>query len=231
MVQAGGHRVLAGLLGATLLLGLGGCSSQRASAKVNEDWLARVPPAQMESVNQARITQNKAQDETTRARVSAEDAKRELSVAEKNEKAAKTSVDAQKKAVEAANKMGQADRIAQAQQAQQQAEQAQQVAQAEVDFRKQVVKTRDAMEKMRARELDVANAELSKAEYQALVNSGDTRAEKLKAQDFDNALTKARSEAALQQKEVEALLQQQRDAQAKWQQLDSQVKAYGGSGR
>lgn len=229
MVQAGRPRVLVGLLAAAMLWGA--CSSGRASTKVNEDWLARVPPAQMEPVNQARLTQNKAQDETTRARVSLDDAKRELSVAEKNEKAAKTRVDAEKTAVSAAEKTGQAQGVPQAQQAQKRAEQEHEAALSEVAYRQQVVKTREALEKMRMRELDVANAELEKAEYQALASSGDTRAQKLKAEDFDKQLAKARSEAARQQTEVDTLLQQEHQAQAKWRQLDSQVKAYGGSGR
>lgn len=230
MVQAGGHRVLAGLLGA-VLLGLVGCSSGRASTKVDEAWLARVPPAQMEPVHKARITQSKAVDETTRARVSLEDGKRALEVAKNNEKAAKARREAEEGALHAAREKGLANDITRAEQGLRDADLEHQAAQAEVEFRKQVVATREAMEKMRARELAVADAELAQTEYQALLRSGDVRAKELDGQAFADKLAKARVEARETQNEVDALLQAQRQSQARWQQLDSQVKAYGGSGR
>ncbi|WP_163989497.1 hypothetical protein [Pyxidicoccus caerfyrddinensis] len=230
MVQAGGHRVLAGLLGA-VLLGLGGCSSGRASTKVDEAWLARVPPAEMEPVHKARITQNKAVDETTRARVSLEDAKSALEVAKTDEKATKARREAEEKALLAARETAQANDITRAQQGLRDADLEHRAAQAEVEFREQVVATREAMEKMRARELAVADAELAQTEYQALLRSGDVRAKELDGKAFEDKLAKARSEARETQNEVDALLQAQRQSQARWQQLDSQVKAYGGSGR
>jgi hypothetical protein len=230
MVQAGGHRVLAGLLGA-VLLGLGGCSSGRASTKVDEAWLARVPPAEMEPVHKARITQNKAVDETTRARVSLEDAKSALKVAKTDEKATKARREAEEKALLAARETAQANDITRAQQGLRDADLEHRAAQAEVEFREQVVATREAMEKMRARELAVADAELAQTEYQALLRSGDVRAKELDGKAFEDKLAKARSEARETQNEVDALLQAQRQSQARWQQLDSQLKAYGGSGR
>jgi hypothetical protein len=230
MVQAGGHRVLAGLLGA-VLLGVGGCSSGHANTKVDEAWLARVPPAEMEPVHEARLTQTKAQDETTRIRVSLEDAKRERDVAKENEKAAKARLDAAEQALVAAKETSQTQTIARAQAALRDADLELQAAQADVQFREQVVNTRDAMTQMREKELAVANAELAQTEYQALVRSGDIRVRQLDEKDFDDALKKARAEAWETQRAVDALLQQERRAQARWQQLDSQVRAYGGSGR
>jgi colicin import membrane protein len=230
MVQAGGHRVLAGLLVA-VLLGLGGCSSGRASTKVDEAWLARVPPAEMEPVHKARITQNKAVDETTRARVSLEDAKSALEVAKNNEKAAKARREAEEGALQAAREKGQANDITRVEQGLRDADLEHRAALAEVEFREQVVATREAMEQMRARELAVADAELAQTEYQALLRSGDVRAQELDGKAFADKLAKARSEARETQDAVDALLQAQRQSQARWQQLDSQVKAYGGSGR
>lgn len=231
MVQAGGHRFLAGLLGAVLLGLGGGCSAERASTKVDDAWLARVPPPEMEPVHKARLTQNKAMDETTRARVALEDAKRDLEVARDTEKAAKARREAEESALLAARATAQVNNIVRAQQALRDADLEHRAAQAEVEFREQVVTTREAMEKMRARELAVADAELEQTEYQALLRSGDLRARQLSGRGFADALTKARSEAWETQREMDALLQVQRQAQARWRQLDSQVRAYGGSGR
>ncbi len=230
MVQASGRRALAGVLGA-VLLGLVGCSSGRSSTKVDEEWLARVPPEGMEAVHKARLTQNKAVDETTRAQVSLKDAKRELEAARYNEKAAKTQHGADEDALKAVRDTAQPNDIAQAEQTLRESDLVLSAATAEVGFRERVVATREALQRMRERELAVADAELAQTEYQALVRHGDVRAKELSGEDFANALKKARSEAWETQREVDALLQQQREAQAQWQQLDEQTRAYGGSGR
>jgi colicin import membrane protein len=230
MVQAGWRRVL-GSLCAVALLGLGGCSSGRSSTRVDEEWLARVPPAQMEEVRKARLTQDKARDETVRAEVGVEDAKRELEVARRNEEAAKARREVDEAAVTAARETALGADILQAQRRLREADLELAAAQAETAFREQTVRTRQALEQMRARELAVAEAELAQTEYQALLRSGDVRARRLSAADFADALAKARSEAWETQREVDALLQRQRQAQARWQQLDAQTQAYGGSGR
>jgi hypothetical protein len=230
MVQASWRRVLAGVLGAGLLA-LGGCGGGRASAKVDEDWMARVPESQMEAVRRARITQNKAVDETARARVAVEDGKKALEVARARVEAAKARREADEAALLAARATARIPDIGRAQAALREADLELAAAEAEVDFRERTVTTREALEQMRARELAVADAELAQTEYLALVRSGDARARQLSAQRFSDALAKARSEAWETQRQVDALLQLQRQAQARWRQLDARTQAYGGSGR
>jgi len=230
MVQVSGRRALVGVLGA-VLLGLVGCSSGRSSARVDEEWMARVPPEGMEAVHKARLTQNKAVDETTRAQVSLEDARRALEVARSNAEAAKARREADEAALLAARATAQASAIVQAQQRLREADLERSVAQAEVEFRERVVMTREALQQMRRRELAVADAELAQTQYLALLRSGDLRARQLSGEDFASALKQARSEAWQMQRQVDALLQRQRQSQARWRQLDEQTRAYGGSGR
>ncbi|MFP2907530.1 hypothetical protein ACLESD_21265 [Pyxidicoccus sp. 3LFB2] len=230
MTQASGRRVLAAALGA-VLLGLGGCSSGRSSAKVDEEWMARVPPENMEAVHKARLTQNKSMDEMTRAQVSLEDGKRALEVARQNVEAAKARREADEAALLAARATANANAIVQAQRTLREADLELSVAEAEVEFRERVVMTREALQQMRTRELAVADAELAQTEYLALLRSGDLRARQLPAEDFTNALEQARSEAWEMQQQVDALIQRQRQAQAQWRQLDDRMRAYGGGGR
>ena len=230
MVQASGRRALVGVLGA-VLLGWVGCGSGRSSAQVDEEWMARVPPEGMEAVHKARLTQNKAVDETTRAQVSLEDARRALEVARSNAEAAKARREADEAAMQAARATAQASAIVQAQQRLREADLERSVAQAEVEFRERVVMTREALQQMRGRELAVADAELAQTQYLALLRSGDLRARQLSGEDFASALKQARSEAWEMQRQVDALIQRQRQAQARWRQLDAQTRAYGGSGR
>ncbi len=230
MVQAGWRRFLGIVLGVALL-GAGGCSSGRSSTRVDEEWLARVPPAQMEEVRKARLTQGKAMDETVRAEVQVEDARRELEVARQNEEAAKARQEVDEEALKAARETSQSAEILQAQRQGREGELELAAARAEVDFRERTLATREALEVMRARELAVADAEVAQAEYQALVRSGDVRARQLDGQDIASKLAEARRAAWETQKVVDANIQVQRQARARWERLDGMLEAYGGSGR
>jgi len=229
MFQSRQRNVL-GSLFAALLLGLGGCSSSRHSTKVDESWLARVPPDQMNDVRQAQATLNQAEDQVTRAKVSEEDGKRELKVARKEEKAAKASRDAAQSAVKAARESGQGE-DPNAQQRLEQADAQLAAAKAQVAWRERVAATRKSLRTMRERERDVAKAELEQTRYQTLQQSGDVRAEKLNGQEFARKVDEAKQKAQQTQQVVENDLKQQREARAEWQKLDSQVQATGGSGR
>lgn len=230
MVQAGWRRVLGIVLGVSLL-GAAGCGSGRSSTRVDEEWLARVPPAQMEEVRKARLTQSKAMEETVRAEVSVEDARRELEVARQSEEAAKSRMDVDEAALAAAREKAQGAEILQAQRRMREGELELAAAQAEVDFQERKLATREALEVMRARELAVADAEVAQAEYQALVRSGDIRARQLDGQEIASRLAEARRVAWETQKAVDANLQVQRQARARWERLEAMLQGYGGSGR
>jgi hypothetical protein len=229
MVQVRWRRVLVGVFGA-VLLATGGCASTRSSTKVDEKWLARVPESQLEGVRQAQLVQQKASDEVTRSKVATQDAKQARELARRNEEAAKARAKAAEAALTAARSTGQGGELARAQGELRRADEEASVARAEVDFRERAVKTLEALERMRARELAVADAELAQQEYLALQRSGDLRARQLSGADFDRAVAEARRGADETQREVEALLQRERLARAQWQQLRDQTRGYGGSG-
>lgn len=229
MVQASWRRVLMGVFGA-VLLAQGGCGSARSSTRVDEEWLARVPEAQLEGVRQAQIVQRKATDEVTRTKVALQDAKQAREVARRNEEAASARRKASEASLVAARSSGQGVGIARAQEELRRADLESSVAQAEVAFRDRAVPTLESLERLRTRELAVSDAELAREEYLALQRSGDVRARELSGADFEKAVADARSKAGETQREVDALLQQERLARAQWQQLREQTLGYGGSG-
>lgn len=229
MVQVSWRRVLVGVFGAALLA-LGGCSSTRSSTRVDEKWLARVPESQLEGVRQAQLVQQKAADELTRSKVAVQDAKNARELAHRNEEAAKARAKAAKASLSAALSRGQGVEIARAQEELRRADQEASVARAEADFRERAVKTLEALDRLRARELAVADAELAQQQYLALQRSGDVRARELSGAGFARAVADARREADETQRNVESLLQEERLARAQWQELRDQTRAYGGSG-
>lgn len=229
MVQVSWRRVLVGVFGSALLA-LGGCSSMRSSTRVDEKWLARVPESQLEGVRQAQLVQQKSEDEVTRARVAVQDAKHARELAHRNEKTAKARAKAAEVALTAARSRGQGVEIARAQGELRRADDEASVARAEVDFRERAVKTLEALERMRTRELKVADAELARQQYLALQRSGDVRARELSGADFARAVADARREADETQQEVLSLLQEERLARAQWQEMRDQARGYGGSG-
>jgi hypothetical protein len=229
MIQVSWRRALVGVFSSALLI-LGGCSSGRASTKVDEKWLARVPDDQLEGVREAQITQRKANDEVTRADVALRDAERALEVAQRNEDAAKSRRKAREAGLDAAKATGQGAEISRAKAELQGADTGLAAAQAEVAYRKRALTTLESLKNLRGRELAVADAELAQTEYQALKQSGDVRAQQLSGAEFAGAVADARRKAEDAQRDVDANLRQEREARAQWQQLRSQAPAYGGSG-
>lgn len=229
MVQASWRRALVGAIGA-LLLGLGGCSAGHSSTRVDEKWLARVPDSQMEGVRVAQLTQAKATDQVTRARVAVQDAEGARKVAHHNVEAAKSRQKAADAALETAHNRGDSSDVKWAQEALQGAEQEAGTAKAELTYRDRAVTTLKSLEELRKRELAVADAELAQEEYLALQRSGDARAEKLSGEDFSRRVAEARRKADEAQRQVDGRLQEERQARAEWQQLRNQAQGIGGGG-
>ncbi|WP_426751178.1 hypothetical protein [Myxococcus sp. Y35] len=227
MAQPGGRRMYLGVAGTALLM-LGGCASHRSSAEVDKEWVARVPPGQLGDVRQAQLTEEKAREQLTRARVATQDAEQALEVARRNEAAARDRQAVGELALEAAEETGDTAAIEQARTTACNAQHALTLAQAETAWRDDAVKTLKSLEVMRQRELDVAGAQLEQAEFKAVSANEDVRAEDMSAGDFSSAVAEARRKAAEQQHEVDANLQREKQARANYEQLRDQ--GYGGSG-
>ncbi|TQF16540.1 hypothetical protein FJV41_08050 [Myxococcus llanfairpwllgwyngyllgogerychwyrndrobwllllantysiliogogogochensis] len=235
MRQVSRRRVLGGVA-AALLLGLGGgCSSSHShkkveTAKVEDSWMARVPPDQMDDVRQAQLVVSTAEEQQERANVSVEDGKRDLQVAQGREQAAEARQQASVDALSAAQETGQADAIDLAQNDLAQANTELAAAKAETALNEKTVTTRESVVQVRERERDVANAELAQTRFLTLQRTGDVRAQQVDGDELARNLEEARAKARDAGDQVDANITEQEQAQSTWEQLDAQTQAYGGSG-
>lgn len=228
MIQLNWKRALVAVLGASVVV-VGGCGTSR-NTEVKDSWMARVPEERMGTVREAQAAKLQATDEVTRANVAIGDAERAQEVASRNEEAARLRRDAEKAQVEAARETGQ-QRSIQAAEAQLKAAEAELVAaKAQVQWRNENVDAWKAQKQLRERELAVADAELNYAQYRALKENGDVRAQKLTEGDFLSILANARSEAREARRDADEQTQQARQARVQWEQLRDRAEGYGGSG-
>lgn len=229
MAQSNWRRALvAAVLGASVGL-LGGCGTS-GNTEVKDSWMARVPEERMGSVREAQAYKRQATDEVARANVAIGDAERAQEVARRNMEAAKLRRDAEKAQLKAAQETGQQSSI-QAAEAQIQAAEAElAAAKAQMDWRDQNLEAWKAQRQLRERELKVADAELNYAQYRALKENGDVRAQKLTEGDFLSTLDKARKEAREARRDADEQTQQARQARLQWEQLRERAQGYGGSG-
>jgi colicin import membrane protein len=229
MARSNWRRALvAAVLGTSVGL-LSGCGTS-GNTEVKDSWMARVPEERMGSVREAQAYKHQAQDEVARANVAIGDAERAKEVAQRNVEAAKLRRDAEKAQLKASQETGQQSSI-QASEAQLQAAEAElQAAKAQVDWRNQNLEAWQAQRRLRERELKVAEAELNYAQYRALKENGDVRAQKLTEGDFLSILDKARKEARDARRDADEQTQQARQARLSWEQLRDRAQGYGGSG-
>jgi len=228
MAQSSWRRALVAVLGTSLMI-LGGCSTGR-NTEVKDSWIARIPEERLGSVREAQASKQQATDEVMRSKVAIGDAERALEVARRNADAAKLRRDAEKAQLEAARETGQQTSI-QAAEAQLQAAEAElAAARARVDWRNENLEAWKAQKGLRDRELEVADAELNYAQYRALKENGDVRAQSLTEGDFLSILAKARREAREARRDADEQTQQARQARVQWERLRGQAQGYGGSG-
>lgn len=230
MFQAKKRRVLVGVvMGAALTVLGGGCGSSRA-AKVDDSWLARVPEEQLGEVRGAQSERRKAQDEVSRADVALKDAERALEVARRNADASQLRKEANEAALEAANATGQRPDIERAKAELLNSETGVTAAQAQVNWRQQAIESLQSRKQLRERELEVADARLRQAEYLALKENGDVRAEEMSEADFSKAIAEAQRRVEDARRNVDSQAREEQQARAQWERLRSQAQGYGGSG-
>jgi hypothetical protein len=230
MFQAKRRRVYMGVvMGAALAVLGGGCGSSRA-AKVDESWLARVPEERLGDVRSAQSERRKAQDEVTRADVALKDAERGLQVAQRNADVTRLRKEANEAALEAANATGQRADIERAKAELMNSETGVTAAKAQVNWRQKSIESLQASKELRERELELADARLHQAEYLALKQNGDVRAEELSEADFTSALAEAQRRVEDARKNVDSQSREEQQARAQWEQLRTESQGYGGSG-
>lgn len=229
MAQSNWRRVLvAAVLGTSVGL-LGGCGTS-SKTEVKDSWMARVPEERLGNVREAQANRRQAEDEVTRASVAIGDAERAREVANRNVEAARLRRDAEKAQVKAAQETGQHASIQAAEAQLQGAEVELQAAQAQVEWRNQTLEAWQSQKTLRERELEVADAELNYAQYRALKENGDVRAQKLTEGDFLSTLSRAKKEARDARRDADEQTQQARQARVQWEKLREQAQGYGGSG-
>lgn len=211
-------------------LGLFGIACTGGRPEVEDSWLARVPKENLGSVDQARATHRQAQDDVARSELARRDAERMLDVADHERDAANAKVKASKAALNAALSKGQLEGQQAAQGELEEAERVLAASEAKVQWRQEQIRAQHFEKQWRERLADAAQAELSLAEYQALKQSNDVRANQLSEAEFREAITKAQQEAAKERLEVERQYQDARNAYARWAQMQQQLEGYGGSG-
>lgn len=227
MVEVRGRHALAAVLGASLWL-LGGCASQKTEVK--DSWLARVPEAELGSVRQAQANQHRASDAVTRADVAIGDAERAREVARRNVDAARNRKKAEEATLKAAEMTGQSASIAQAQAQLQGADAELAAAQAQVDWRAENVDAWRSQKRLRERELELADAQLSHARFLALRQHGDVRVQDISEGNLKHSISRAQDRVASARRDADERAQSAQQARVSWERLRMQAQGYGGSG-
>jgi chromosome segregation ATPase len=211
-----------------LLAACGGAREARDTStapKIDEAWLARVPPEDMAPVEDARTQLRAQEDELSRARVAKQDAENQRTVARNEEETAKAAVKTAESQLKAAEAQGQAPEIAEARAALERARLARQVAEANRQRADQAVEVADARIEAQEAEVKLARNFVSQAEYRALLANGDTRAAELDPAAFDQAIATSQNEANQAQARVQQREQKLQTAARRHDQLRQQLQA------
>ena len=202
---------------------LTGCARGHAP-KVKEDWLARVPPSQMQPVEQARAELQQAQNEKNRAEVSLQDARNRLDVAKAERDAAESRVKAAENQVDLARNTGDSQRVKEAQSQLTQAEAGMAAAEAQVEWAEANRDAAEARVKYAEAEVRTHEALLSQAQYQVLADANDTRVEDMDPQSFEAEVSARRADSAQARRELQEKEQNVATAYQKWDEARSRAQ-------
>ena len=204
----------------------GGQKQETAKApEVNQDWLARVPPEGMAPVDEARAAQRQQEDEANRAAVARQDAENQVNVSKNEEKAAKAAVGTAEARVDAAKARGQYTEINEAKAALDNAKLASRVAEAKRQRDEKAAELARGQEALAKTRVDTARAQVSQAEYRALLATGDARAAELDPAAFDKAVSDRMARESRAQAQVDKQQQGYQAANATYDQLNQQLRA------
>jgi colicin import membrane protein len=216
-------------LAGAALLAFAGCAHENKATVTQED-LARVPPADLQRVNQQRMEVATAQDQASREKIVLNEAQNELSVAQNEEKVAKAEIDRAKSEADSAKYARDNSRSTHADQELMQADQHLQLAQlhekaaqSRIDYAKARIEASD-------RRVDLANAQLEQEKFNALRQSGDPAVKNHAPGEFDQAVRSAQTN--LQRAEGNAAQQKAMWEQARSMYVQQQSRlGVGGAGK
>jgi colicin import membrane protein len=192
------------------LIGLGCATGRGMGPQISDEWVARVPQAQLGPVYDARSHLRQASDELVRARLVVEDAERDLQVQRSLLGAERSRVDAAKKALEAARHTGDAARISEAERRLEFAHATRDLAERRMDLEAARVRAAQAQHQVEQARLERAQVEVERAEFLVLQDHGDTRVGEFSLADFDRPLAELRE----RQRKLERRLAKHRDQMA-----------------
>ncbi len=226
------------LVGTAALAFAGACahgSSSSRSDTVSDEALARVPQAQMASVNQARTDVSKAKDTVAREELRLSQAKKYVDVANSEVTTAKAQLDQNKSAQQAADYARNDQATTQAQSAQGLARQREQVADAHLKAANDLVNY--AQERVNAanKAVDLANARLESAKFKTLQASGDPAVNNIDGQAIAKRVEDSRIALEQERAKVTQMKATASAARTSWIALRDQLPAdqrlgVGGSG-
>lgn len=198
---------------------LAGCAHHKGKApEIKEDWLARVPPGEMQPVERARSDLRQAKDNQNRAEVGLQDAKNRLDVAKAEQDAAKSRVDAAENQVKAARNTGDAQRVQRAQTELSQAEAGRAAADAKVDWADANREAAQARVDYAKAAVKTQEAQVKQAEYQVLARTNDTRVKDMHPESFQAEVNAREADEAKAQGTVREKEQKVASAYQRWNQ-------------
>ena len=227
-------RVLAAM---AALAVVGACAhgSSVKSDTVSDEALARVPPDKMAGVNQARLDVAKAKDTLARENLSHEKAKRYIEVANNEVSIAKAQIERDQSAQQAADYARNEKTATQSQSAMGLARQREQVANSHVNAAQELEKYSAARVSAAQKAVDLANARLEQAEFQAVQATGDPVINNIDGQAIGKRVEDARVALEQERAKVSQTKASASAARSSWVALRDQLPAaqrfgVGGSG-
>ena len=226
-------RVLAGI---AALAVAGACAhGSTRSDTVSDEALARVPPNQMASVNQARLDVSKAKDTLARENLRLTKGKKYVDVANNEVKIAQEQLNREKTAQDAASYARNDQATTQSQSAMGLARQREQVANAHVKAANELVNYAQARGDAAQKAVDLANARVEQAKFKAVQATGDPAAANIDGPAIAKKVEDARVALEQDRAKVSQLKATASAARTSWIALREQLPAdqrfgVGGSG-
>jgi colicin import membrane protein len=207
-----------------------GCASG-SGTRIEDSWLARVPADRLSEVHASRAAKRAAEDQVLRARATTQDAERAITVVRKEEESAAAMREAELASLEAAKARGQADGINQAERRIKDATAHQSAARARLEWQRNLIDVSKARELLREREVEVADARLDLAEFEALREHGDVRVKPLSESSFREEIEEAERRVDRARRSLDRRARDAEGARARFEGLKDQARGYGGSGQ
>lgn len=214
-------RILIPLTAALLTFGCAG--NRKVSVKDTE--VARLPQDASQQWQQQQLALIQANDETARAEIAVNDAKRDREVAKSDVKIADAEIDRAKKALEAAEKARDDAAATQARSDLSFSQQKKQVAELHVEANDQQVELTETGHDLAQARQELAELDLNKAKYEALKAADDPAAANYDPAKFAEATSQKQNDISRLENEVELKRDAYARARQTWETKQQQLEA------